>query len=277
MLDILRDYLASAATPEMLAAVEQAHAVFDEINLENFEEKFEEILMTDDGSDLGSTVTNIVSLTNSLQAQILLEHGVELAPVEIRTSTTTELIRGLIDIQDYEDHDTVISTLSVGGNPEEVFCELLQLVTSKTADEWLQYVDRADRALLARIGQLHTTTIDPAYRLDANKLRIEGLREFCRLTGGDNLYVLTILRSGVDVGFSFKVYVDPALESLPARQAARELIAASFVCSDSANNPRATIKNHVQDHISSLDKITAIDVEISKILLDFNNRQKAPL
>jgi len=268
MLHNLQTYLRTTATPELTAAVEEAHELFDELGMENYEPGYEELLMMHGTVDPDQTLMSITELTNQLQRRILQEHDIELIESEIATSTYNSLIRGLLQLQDYEDFATLTTITMLDNSNEEILAEALSLVTEKTPDEWMEYIDSVGMFLIARLREL-------AYKekpldfdaLERAEQHLSRLQKFQDLIGNAELTLSKRLKDGLSVGYPFTTYTNPELDALPAEQAAQELVAMALVSKEGLNNPRGIIRSHLEEQISSIDKITKIDIEVNKLLL----------
>ena len=277
MLDILHDYLSQTASPELFSAIEDALSLLDDFGVEDYEGDYEQLLMTDGTGDSGHTLTAITALTVQSLRNILEQHGVQLLP-DVRLSTVSTFVRGVRDIQNYEDTQTLVQLTSMETNSEEIFAECLSLVCPVGVEELLTHVDSVDYFLITKLRTVSMESADwnPDTAKDPERaVKMHALKRLCALTQATDLYVLSILNNGVDTGFDLDIYVTPELEALTPTHAAKELLAAALVCKDSSNNPRSVVQQYLDTHVFDMDKATAINVELNKILLSLNNHEKA--
>lgn len=280
MLDILRDFIHTTATPELATSLQNAHGLFERIGLENYEPGFEEALMLNDNSDPVDTLTAVVELTNDLQRQILTRHDVGLIEHEVPTSMLSVFIQGLLDIQNYSDSHQLLQTTLLDLPEEEIFAEVMALVSQHSADELLPYVESVGTFLITRLRELgQQPTLLSAHTDDESKLvLIEKLQKFCTFINDFALETTDLLAAGMDVGYDFIVYareIGREMETWPAAKAAKELIAMALISEDGNANPRAIIQSQIEHFIASVDQITRIDMEISKLLLEWNHHDQA--
>lgn len=270
---VLATYLNEAATPEMRDAIVAAHSSLERMSLPNYEEGFDELLMIDEETDEGGTLESIVNLTKSLQHDILKQHAVVLNQ-DATLDMLTLFINGILDITNYEDMKAVFDTATLDGLPEEVFAELMALVTGKTVDELMFEMISVDRSLLNRIKEMATPQempeLDDADLVEKQK-RIDIFVRFVGLAGTKELDVVKMITTdGASIGMPFAVYAGVLgrnLEAMSPTKAARELLGMALISSDGLQNPRSIIQENIDHYISNIDNITKIDVEIDNLLL----------
>lgn len=275
MLDILRDYLVQTATPEMVSAIEDSHDLFDLFGLDTADQSFEEILMTDSQSDEGQTLIDIVELTTKLLKDILGQHGIVLVDEQIRLSTINTVVRAVHDIQNYEDKDTIVRASSIYASNEEVLAECLSLVCPLDVTDMLLVFETVDKGLIDRLTSISLEGFDDGVSQETQmgKLeKIKALKELGSMFNIQDLYVVKLLETGVDVGYHFDVYVNPNIESLEPARAACELLACAFVSQPTGESPRVAISQYLEQSLLDIDKVTAINVEINKLLLSLNQK-----
>lgn len=271
MLDVLEAYLKQNAMPELLVALREAHQAFERIDFPNYQEVFLDLIMVDDENDHGDTLLEIVKLTKTIQRQILREHDIVLRN-EASIDMLTTFINGVLDLQDYEDKDAIWQTANLDGDPEEVFAELLTLVTPLTADDLLVEIETVSDMLVMRIKELaQSQPTAPSEETQAMlEQHIGALKKLCDFIGDHELDTVKMLAQGTQVGYPFAVYLGTFghdLETLSVEQATHELLAMAYISSDGVNNPQSVITEQLEQYISNIDMITKINVKVSEILL----------
>lgn len=276
MLDIVRDYLQEAASPEVVAMLTTAHATFERIGLSNYESGFEELVMLNEQSEIGATVIYVTELTLELQKRILAEHGVIAAEdASFSVSKLNKFIEAILDLQDYSDTTAIARTLEMTGRPEELFAEILTLVTDESADNLLNDIESVNQFLITRIKEISNKDTEVNTIIDTKY--IDKLLSYYEYLGSPPPLLNTLMEVLLP-GYGFKVYISSLgrqLELLPEVQAARELVGMAFISRDGFDNPRAIIKEHIATYIASIDQITRIDVAVNEILLGMNQHEQS--
>lgn len=273
MLDILRDYITEKATPEMLALLEMSFATFERIELQDYERQYEEILMTaeDEAFAEQDPLTRIINLTLELQNKILRDHAIVLTD-EASLEFHDQVISALLDLQQREMTDELLTTLSMDGSPEELFAELLGLFLPLVPDEILLNLQSVDAFAITRIRAYIERAMGSVEEvIQDNAPYIEALRklEFAGVKPTKLLFVQNVM----PLGIPFAHYIDwigHGLEQLSIEKAAHELLGMALASSDGVNNPRGVIKAHIDRYVSNIDSITKIDIVIGDLLLKIN-------
>lgn len=275
MLDILQDHLVLTTTPELLAVLKDAHALFERVDLQDYEGSFEELLMVSE-SEIASdvdTVTAIHTLTRELLARIINEHGVYVTD-EITTEHLVQVLTGLLDIQNYGDADQLVRTCTMEGTPEETFAELMPLVTNLESDELLMHLAQVDLSVIVRIREMAETQQSYAIPEDQDtETYIAKLRKFIEAIGGERIGTTQLVQQGLKVGMSFETYVaigGADFETFPDDKIAKELMAMAIISRDGSGNPRGAIKPYLETLVHDMARITRIDVAIGDLMLKMN-------
>jgi hypothetical protein len=272
MLDILDGYLRENATPEMRIALVEAHDAFNRIELPNYEQEFEALLMMDGDADQGSTLASIVDLTRRFMTELLRMHEITLDP-DTSLHMLTVFLNGILDIQNYDNYQTVIDTCSMDGNPQEKLAELLALVTKYTVEELLSCMEDVNFVLINRLKEMALQNDKPPLSVEEQgeiNFYMDKLRRFHNYTMQAKLKILDLIKNGLPVGFPFLTYmglIGREIEEMPVDLAAWELYAMALISNDGTNNPQGIIKEHLENYISDPNKLTKVDIKLREITL----------
>lgn len=276
MLDILQQHMAATATPELQHALAAAHATFERIGLEDYEQSFEDILMSAEDVFNGNepVVQQVMQLTGAYQRQILRDHGV-LVHDDVTVAQMNTLINGLLDIQSYSDLATLQATATLDGPAVEVFCEVMALVTEHDSPEiTMTWVDEVDFALIQRLRELSARELTSDEQADDQARQreyTERLRRLLALPGMEPaLDTVRAIRDGMKMGMPFAAYLQRLgfqLQFYTPQRCAQELYAMGVISRDASGNPRAAIHEHIEKFITSTEQITKIDVAVGELLV----------
>ena len=279
MLDILQEFCGDSMTPELSDSVKEAVKAFDRIGRENYEDGYTDILLSDDTVDTGTTSAEICALTKSIQHQILEEHGIFIHENTL-ISRLTVYINGIKDIEVYDNRDLILRTCDLETNSEEVFAELLALVTPFTVEDLLPDIDSVSEYFVKRLKQ---------YLIDSSGGDVSGveqtetlkyitlLKKFIAFTGNDQLRVVELLKMGLPAGYPFTIYAERlnrVLEEMKPEFAAQELFAMALLSEDGYQNPQAIILDNLETYVSSIDHATAITSVVSDYQVRFMGRSQ---
>ena len=272
MIDILRDYLAQASSPEFVRTIDEAHAVFDEFCLEDYSDIFVQILMMDDVVDRGQSVQDVYDATHDLQVGLLRALGVTVSD-EARVDHLSVLLRGLKAIENFHDPAAILQHCELESHPEELLAEVLGLTTGTPAEELLVDIHGVDQPAIQRIVEVAIAQNEDQTREDARPDRaryVEAWNHFREFTGSPPVLLERFFADGLDVGYPFILYVNmigPELETLPPGVIAANLVAMALISSDGNGNPRSVISTHIETLLHDLDLITKVTVAANDLLL----------
>jgi hypothetical protein len=277
MLDILRDYLVEATSPENVDAIEKAHEAFDRIGLQDYNPGFEQLLMINDESDQGDTLGGIIDLTKSLANGILKQHSITVSD-EATVSILTEFIDALVELQQASDHiPEILKICAQKHDPEELFSELVALVGSQEAEHYLVDLVYVSDALITRIEELaHAQEFGTHNEEDSERefreTRITRFNRFMHFLMDPELAISKIAHMGIDAGYPYVVYanmIGREFEELDAESAAQNMLGMAFYSGDGFGNPQGVIKTEMDNLVSDVNKITQIDIAVSDLLVRF--------
>ena len=273
MITELETYLAESATPEMADTIAQACRLFEDINLENYSDRYIELLMLDGDQNSANTFDAIVGTTRNYLVDILRNHGIALAdeaPIHILVMVGN----GVLRLQQYEQPEMLLDLLEADLLENELFANILEYVCPLSSDDILTYLDETDAAFLQKLQHL---LVEQASVRDVNeeddeqqKEYVAHLRKFCDVLGHRRLIVLERLAAGAKMGYPFAVYADPTgrtFESMLPEDAAENLLAMALVSSDGHKNPRGVIAERIDTYVADLNKITRITNRVSDLLI----------
>lgn len=272
MFDMLAAYLSGKVSAERLALYGLCYDNLNKLEVPQFDQILDEIMMSEfDGiSDINTAIDKIDVFFNVALHEVMKQHGVTLNE-DTPLYLTNLMVSGILDLAEYENTEEVDKSLNLHLSNEETFCELLHLVISKTVDELLPYIEEVDINLFKRIS-LHIQSkeeITASIGKDSTvsrEFRIKAIQQLINHTQNYNLAIINVLGSGMDVGYTYTVYVDAIRETFNTDDPdsiADNLYGCALVSSDGFENPRETILSTLDDYIPDLDVETKINIRLT--------------
>lgn len=282
MLPILQDHLSLTVPPELMALYERANDLFDKYDLEDYQLGFEDLLVSADGAGDGvSTASNeaIHNLTMTYLKQITTEHQITLSENAtllnyiqvlefVRQIEFTELVQECLDTLECEDFDNL-----------DKFGRCMLLVSSIEEEDSMLFLDTIPdcvistmRGYFARRVELEVETdqLDPAVR--------EVYREmdkYARVIKGQEMMSYKYLfenEGAIGLPFDYHYKQNEAyLLALPVNAMVYECIGFALISENGLVNPQQTIMDCVGKTITDLERITRLQYEISKTLIEYRN------
>lgn len=282
MLAILQDNLALTETPEMITLYERAIALFDQYNLEDYQIGYEDILLSADGAVDGVSISSnaaLHSLTVRYADQLLTEHQILLSDEAsllhrilvlefIKQVERTELVAECFEILSNEDIDNL-----------DKFGKCMDVVSSIPEEDSMLFLEQIPDCVIGTMRnyfarrvelEVETETLDQSVR---NVYR--ELDKYIRIIKGQEMRCAKYLFEdegciGLPFDHHFKQNQEYLLK-LPLQAMLYECIGFALVSEDGLANPEKVILESVGAYIGDLDRLTVIQYEISKILIDYRN------
>jgi len=275
MTEELRIFLADNCSPELYDLIIRAFQTIDELYGPDIQTVFQQYVFTQQTEqfDTGEVLSGITELVKTLLINILKEHTV-IVSRDIDLKRLIILTEALIDIQTYEDVESILRILHLDTDNEEKLSEVLALVAEMDQHELLLEIESVDKALLDRLIQ-HIEEQPQLFISDTNSDRskyLNEIREFEDYTKDSELIAVKMLKDQIDAGYLFEVYANilsRRIEEFDPTKAAKELVGLCYISVDGFANPKATIAQHIHKYVSDLRKITTIDIKVTELLLGY--------
>lgn len=277
MLDILRNYLVGAASPILLDEMIAADKIFQEFSMgeSDYEDPYVDILMSIDSMDSGDPVIELQTLTTNLLIGILRQHSVVVVD-ELPISTLNLLARALLQIQHYDDNSALLNVVFQDERPEELFADLVEVVTGTSAEVVVTWLVTVDICLIRTIREYVVTNQRAQQGTDEIEDKtpfVNAFKKFYAFTKAEPLRILAAIRHGLPVGLPFKTYADATcnnLQELTPHQIANEFIGMSLVSSDGNKHVREVINANIENYLNDNKLIVQVQSIISTSLLEFD-------
>lgn len=277
MLDLLRDYLDTATTPEEKNHIAIADRVLTRIQDENYEHVIEEILMLDQDMDAGTTLPSIVAVYRKQLYFFFTCHGMTVAET-LSLKHLALLADGVLNLDNHENPLALFHLSDENAPTLEKVCVMLRETTPFAVDELLHMVEDVADGFIQRLKTAthvvehldESDLINARERMHAYRLYLVYLQS----VGATVTYIDTILRSGGGPAMPYSFYTkmidgQQPIEVMPARQAAQELFGAALVSDDGYGNPGETVKANLEQYISDPKAISNVMVEVRQIMMGY--------
>lgn len=279
MLPSLRTYLTGAVSPELFDSLVEAHAVFESYSLPDYEDQFDEALMTSDSIALGDTPDIIVQQTHQCLDFILEEHGIRTidhTPLQIKT----EILQAIQSVVNFEDRGAVLAVADLDLLPEERFAELLAVLTGFDAEHYLTYLDFVTQLLFNRIREIVEEPLvsdipdDEQAEVYERRNRLARWIQFCQATPHE---ALDLIRNDLVLGLPYKSYLDligRRFEQFTVQEAVLDLMTFALCSSDYHTLPTQGAKEYLELYITDLQQIIALNQALGQLVTGFAKYEK---
>lgn len=282
MLAILQDHLSQTVPPELYALYERAHDLFDKYDLEDYQLGFEDLLVSADGAvDLASVADNdaIWRLTMQYLKQIMLEHQITLVDDAqllqyiqvlefIKQIEYTDQIQECLDALSCDDFDNI-----------DKFLRLLLIVSDIEEESSMTWVGEIPDCVINTMHAYFFRRVElevATERLDPSTRSIyREMDKYARVIQGQEMrsYKYLFEEDGA-LNLPFEIHWrenEAYLLQLPTEAMIYECIGYALLSEGGIDNPQKVIMDSVGKVITDLERLTAIQYQISKTLIEYRN------
>lgn len=275
MLDLLKEYMDKAATPEETQEMERACQALDKMGVDDYEYPIEEMLNTDDEVDAGTTLFQITQYVRTHLFQVLTQHSIML-DADVTTTQLVEVVEGVLALGNYDNHAELVAIINQSKtNTEETFCKVMALVTKYSTEELMTFVVSVSDAILTSIKESEDVieredeeiAIDRREKLKQFRLYLD----YINLLGGAP-HIESLVRGGMDAGYPLFNYIQQMeyiFNRLDGDHIANELFGAVVLCGNVTENRPEMIKNSLESFTTDPDLVTAIISKVNAINSDW--------
>lgn len=282
MLPIVEDQLRTTETPEMFILYDRMFDMFDAFDVEDYQTAYEDLMISADGAFDGVSVFDNMALHNltmKFAKQILLEHQIGLDDF----ATMHHYVVVLEFIKDIEKtellelcHDALVdeSTDNI-----DKFSACLEIVSNIPASSSMEFIASIPDCVIETIKNYFERRIDLEVAKDSIDETVKDvykeLDKFVRLIEGQDMrcYQYLFIEDGcVGLPFShhFKLNEEYLLK-LPLQAMLYELVGFALISENGLSNPEKTIVSTLGEYIDDLERLTVIQYELSKVLIEYRN------
>jgi hypothetical protein len=265
--------------PVKVIEFNRAFEIFDDYGIEDYDTPFMDMLGVFDNSDYSSFISEFESKISNTLLSIIKDHGITLVE-DIRIDQINNIAQALLDIQYYEDKDSIARILETHYDDDhEKLAELLNLAVpgdiQSTAILIEEMNDNLFNKLELYISDATTDSSEAIESSDSDKLIIANLKNYRSFINRDEkLIVFKVIEMGFTVGLDFDVYgrylKRYVQDFSDIRKAAEEYFATLLAAKQSHNSPLNYYRKISSEYIDDLEIISKMDVELSKIYNEFD-------
>lgn len=265
--------------PVKISLFNRAFEIFDDYEIDDYDTPFMDMLGVFDNSDYCTFISEFESKISNTLLSIIKEHGINLVD-DANIDTVVDIAQGILDIQYYEDKDSIARILETDyDDSHEKLAELLNLVVPLEIQSTAILIDEMNDSLFNKLEvYISDSTEESSQALgpsDTDKLIIANLKNYRSFINSDEkLIVFRVIEMGFTVGLSFDVYGRYLKRFVQdysnIRQVAVEYFAALIAAKESHNSPLNYYRKISSEYIDDLELISKIDVELTKVYNEFD-------
>lgn len=272
MLDSIKDYLQRVATPDMAATLEDADKLLAKLEIRSHEISLEQEinLVDNDGHDVSLLVMYAIYYQSVRNVTNL--HGLVIDTEDL--SVITEIMSALVDIQNYEDVDSISNIIESEDDDLSKLYQLISLVTLKDPEEYAGVITKVDPnifRLLADLIQPELGVIDEYFEHLSDEIR-QRVKRFMGHHDFQSTFAYQLIQNNQRLGMNVDIYLDLIPPLLVGeindnyRKAALELYSLVLISNVRDDNIINELGDICSAQFSSIDYITKVDAEVLSLI-----------
>ena len=210
---------------------------------------------------------------------VLRSHEIVLSE-EASISEKIVIADGVLKMQDWLDHSSIIRITECSDSAEEKFADLIFLTETVSAVNILSIIESVPDTFIRRVSEIHKQKEKESSDdegTDAEYLyTLKALRKYLKdVQGEDDQKVIAfdLLKHGYNLNMPFSIYhsaVAHRLETEDVRYLCIQYLALFHMGVDTWNQILIAWRQKSEHLIESIGLITKVDVQLNKLLVDFD-------
>lgn len=267
---LVLEELQQASTEEYTFLTSEILNLLSENGYQTHCDSYDELVALSE-NDLDMTFTDMVDAKNKLVlSSVCADFGIKLTH-DITTREMFKIASGLLIIEHYDNKEVILDVCDGDYNTIEKIATILSYVTSELPEYFMLLIDEVNPSLIARIKEHNLKEKDLVDHVNRDQY-VANLNKVCNILNTKDLFIVTALIEGLNVGFEMKVYLDMIagkINTVDFKRIAAELLCITVISSDTQETPLTTIRSILPIYIHDELKYTAIDKEYSRLLLEY--------
>ncbi|BDD79487.1 hypothetical protein [Burkholderia phage FLC8] len=196
---------------------------------------------------------------------------------EVKLKDVYDLAIGLFHISTHEDIAGIVACCSLDEAPIHQLAEVLQLVTTVSADHWMTVIDEIQPEVIDKIVEMSKETINSEYQVMEEtaeylqKIRIYS--EYCVKKGMIDLKVFNLV-SNVVLGQNYQTYLDSGVihelfEGDQMERLALEMYGMALMSNDASKDPVGAIRTVIESYIEDTRRIVDLNSKVQLVNAEF--------
>ena len=274
------EFMRTSFSPEMAESYEKSFELFSKFNVEDYILPFNEIYMLVDEFDLTYIQQQFNDQLVVTLNDVLHQHGIFMND-EATIALLNEVLDGILNIENYEDHEMILTILDNEVSDEEKIADIFSLVTQTESETLLTGLDRVNPGMLRTISTLFNgrqMLLQGLSNSEAStiKAKAEWVKRLYSLTSQEFkdcrvTVVYPKLEDGLRLNMGFQFYHDllwDEISQLTNADIARDLVGISIISCDQSEKVLENIKAFVGTFFHDLDQIgRVIDLATRQFLV----------
>lgn len=277
MLPEIKFFIDSYCIEDNKSIVETSFDLLDELEITDYINDYNDLFMVESDIEVTELLPTFMSIINKQITELLTLHGI-ITNEEATLDCKNKILEGILMLPDYSDKLALLVILESQDDEMEKFCELLSHVSTLQSSDLFNKVDSVDTSLFTKLLTIvnASNSDNNTHEDEKNDLKVEiikKLKSIKKVIGYDNAVGFTLVNNNIVLGASFDQYCNYAIKHFDTYTpdvVAKELFVLLTLSEEGFHNPLIVFRKYSQDLFSDLDRITKIDIELNKLIMQFD-------
>ena len=256
----------------------RAFEIFDDYEIEDYDTPYMEMLHEFDNSDYCSFITRFENKFKDTLLSIVESHGIRLVE-DVSLDIVVEVSKALLDIQSYEDKESILRTLETEYEDDiEKLSELLSLVSPIDTQTLSVNIEDFDNDIFSRLEKINligdTDSAEAIETSDSDKAIIKNLKDYKTFVENNDLVIFKVIEMGFNVGLDFSLYgryLKRFVQDFEdTDKVAKEYYGVLISAKDTHSNPIGNFRRLSSEYIDDLNVISKLDSALTKLHNEFD-------
>lgn len=277
MLPEIKFFIDNYCIEDNKSIVEASFDLLDELEITDYINEYNDLFMAEGDIEVTDLLPTFMSIINKQITELLALHGIA-TNEEATLDCKNKILEGILNLPDYSDKLALLVILESQEDEMEKFCELMSHVSTLQSSDLFNKIDSVDISLFTKLlAIVNASNSDNNTQEDEkNDLKVDiikKLKEIKKVIGYDNAVGFTLVNNSIVLGSSFEQYCNYAIkhfDTYTPAVVAKELFVLLTMSEEGFHNPLIVFRKYSQDLFSDLDRITKIDIELNKLIMQFD-------
>jgi hypothetical protein len=263
-------------SPEKQELLKEGFSVFEDLQLQEYDTPFMELITEFNSRDYLDIVADFELLVQNSLVSLIKEHGIELS-TEADLTSIVKIIKSIIDIQFYDDKETILRFLETDYDSVEKLSNILSLTNDYTVENYCLAIEEVNDNIFNLLQQLCITgdsdISEPIVADERSKAVIKTLKKLRDFYDSNDFIAFKIIEKGFGVLLSFDIYKNylkrALLENTNELLIAKEIYAVLVISEESHISPLNYFRKISYELLDDVTLVTKVDTQITKLINDF--------
>ena len=280
-ISVVQQYIRDVRADHSCAHFDRALDVFDSYKFTDHLLMCDEAMNSFPHSTDDARVAYILGQCKECMVGILTQQGIQLVH-DIYLSKATEIAAGVRALQDYAPEDDLLQILNTDLSAKDVMMECLALTCKFKPEELMMLIESVDLSTIDALKAiLREKQVAELNHFTPEHISVwKKWREYAQLTEEDWILSMCQFSSSMNLPFTqyFSLYLKQCghklLMTTPQEYdaVARDLLCMAYLSCDAFAEPLMTLKGIIKTIHLSPAEATALDVAITTLSVDFNQK-----